>query len=548
MAQVFHTLSAELTLSKQLVESQAAVEDAFEIWQSLVKESPSNIDYRFGLADAYSTKGMSHLWWGGQNEQAEASLRQAVKLLSDLEQEHPGNREIRKTLSSALSNLGIVLAWTDRHAEAEEVLRLALALDESLLEDFPDEPVMKDKLAGTLHNLSRVILSLGRTAECEALWKRCLAILQDLTELHPEIPEYNERFIDRLIRISSILIQQEKVEEAWEYLQQAIDRARSCRASNPEASEWLADALAPKITIDHMRGDREAAIRSVEEWSGCLRTRPFDGSKDSLLRMARHLLRELAEGPRDAPRPSPRWLEARRKGDSLRFMALSREIGRRTPESDNPRSFTEISDYLSTVPTELRDPGLALRFAEKALALKPDEVSYQSLSWARYRVGDWEGCIESAMKTDAPTNGSFFVAMAHWKLGERVQAQAVFDRADKWLPRYEKSWYERRRERGEVTHPEPWMLRNVREEAVNLLGRPEEPEIIEPPAANELGTVPVRLNSVEQENYAQTESTFLACQNLRQSSDPSGWQMFDARSMVGAAWLGLGLDERAVAG
>jgi hypothetical protein len=60
--------------------------------------------------------------------------------------------------------------------------------------------------------------------------------------------------------------------------------------------------------------------------------------------------------------------------------------------------------------------------------------------------------------------------MAHWKLGDRAKARAVFDRADAQLKGYEDTWKKRAYGQGVVYHPEPWMLRPVRSEAAALLG------------------------------------------------------------------------------
>ena len=86
-----------------------------------MEEFPDSIDDRFGLAKSYSDARNTLLpWWGGNNEQAEAALTEADKRLSALLEERPGDRNIREALGNALTNLGVVLTWMDRHAEAEE--------------------------------------------------------------------------------------------------------------------------------------------------------------------------------------------------------------------------------------------------------------------------------------------------------------------------------------------------------------------------------------------------------------------------------------------
>jgi hypothetical protein len=77
---------------------------------------------------------------------------------------------------------------------------------------------------------------------------------------------------------------------------------------------------------------------------------------------------------------------------------------------------------------------------------------------------DWKGCVESLMKTDASTTGSFFAAMAYWQLGDRARARDEFDRADK-----SRADYEERRKKHHAWPP-PATLRRIRAEAASLLG------------------------------------------------------------------------------
>jgi len=107
----------------------------------------------------------------------------------------------------------------------------------------------------------------------------------------------------------------------------------------------------------------------------------------------------------------------------------------------------------------------ALRSAEEAVSLAPDEGNYyNTLGVARYRTGDWKGAIE-ALRTSMELGhwaglsfDAFFLAMAHWQLGETEQAQEWFDRAVQWMD--------------ENKPDDPELLR-FRAEAVELLGSAE---------------------------------------------------------------------------
>jgi hypothetical protein len=66
-----------------------------------------------------------------------------------------------------------------------------------------------------------------------------------------------------------------------------------------------------------------------------------------------------------------------------------------------------------------------------------------TLGTARYRTGDWKGAIadlEKAIGLRAPddpmnANVGFFLAMAHWRLGEHDKASEWFAKSVQWMDR-----------------------------------------------------------------------------------------------------------------
>jgi len=88
-----------------------------------------------------------------------------------------------------------------------------------------------------------------------------------------------------------------------------------------------------------------------------------------------------------------------------------------------------------------------------------EQALWNTLGVAHYRVGDWK---ESARALDRsvkfPGGGTgadfFFLAMAHWQLGEKDKAREWYDRAVLWM---------------EKNQPKNEELRCFREEAAELL-------------------------------------------------------------------------------
>jgi serine/threonine protein kinase/Tfp pilus assembly protein PilF len=114
---------------------------------------------------------------------------------------------------------------------------------------------------------------------------------------------------------------------------------------------------------------------------------------------------------------------------------------------------------------ELRDRAQALEMAKKAVLLETESTTtWQVLGWAYYRTGDWQASIEALEKScKLQSNGIgdyaqwFFLAMAHWKLGQNEEARRWYDKAVQ----------------SETTWPE--FRARLRAEAAALLGIKEPP-------------------------------------------------------------------------
>jgi tetratricopeptide (TPR) repeat protein len=92
----------------------------------------------------------------------------------------------------------------------------------------------------------------------------------------------------------------------------------------------------------------------------------------------------------------------------------------------------------------------------------PQNADYwNTLGVCRYRVGDWHGAIAALQKSseldryDEEWSNAFFLAMAHWQLGNKDEAHR---------------WYGRAVERVDRKRPTSENLVRCRSEAAELLG------------------------------------------------------------------------------
>ena len=108
---------------------------------------------------------------------------------------------------------------------------------------------------------------------------------------------------------------------------------------------------------------------------------------------------------------------------------------------------------------KFRDPPRAVELAAKAARGVPHAPNYWgTLGIARYRAGDWKAAItdlEKAISLHRPDDWkmaypSFFLAMAHWQVGEKDKARAWFDKAVQWMDQGAKGDAELKRFRTEA--------------------------------------------------------------------------------------------------
>jgi tetratricopeptide (TPR) repeat protein len=84
---------------------------------------------------------------------------------------------------------------------------------------------------------------------------------------------------------------------------------------------------------------------------------------------------------------------------------------------------------------EFYDPARAAELAGKAVEMEPGNGSYwHTLGKARYRLGEWQAAIDAQEKAfellgSQHAWGMFYLAMAHWQLGDKEQARTWYERA-----------------------------------------------------------------------------------------------------------------------
>ena len=127
---------------------------------------------------------------------------------------------------------------------------------------------------------------------------------------------------------------------------------------------------------------------------------------------------------------SQRWREA--VAESKRAVEVSPE---------NATHHNGLAWLLATCPDLVyREGDLAVKHARKAVELERESPeSWNTLGVACYRIGEWQQAIDMLSKAEQlqPNiyfgHNAFFLAMAHWQLGEKETARELLEQAARWL-------------------------------------------------------------------------------------------------------------------
>jgi serine/threonine protein kinase/Tfp pilus assembly protein PilF len=146
-------------------------------------------------------------------------------------------------------------------------------------------------------------------------------------------------------------------------------------------------------------------------------------------------------------------LEAQGKRDEA--VAVLRQAA--DSSADDPQDLNNVAWSLATSRScELHDARRAVELAQKAVDLAPERgIYWNTLGAAQYRTGSWKAAIAALEKSMALRRGGnsfdwFFLAMAHWQLGEREEARQRYQQAVDWMAKSRTKDEELRRFRAET--------------------------------------------------------------------------------------------------
>jgi serine/threonine protein kinase/tetratricopeptide (TPR) repeat protein len=442
IAYIYHSLG-------QAGRAVEAYRSQSELLAALLDEAPADKDLAGQLAKSYRDRG--NVWRdAGETSQARAAYDQAADLQERCLTRFTKDPAFQAALANTLVNKARLVSSQEPDASLALYQR-AVELNRAALNAEPDSSWFQSELALALENQGILFLSMGRKKEAKASIGEALALHQKLLA-DGKMRGGNERYVaDSYATQAKVLAATGQPLEAEKSFKEAVnlfEKTLKETPTNPFPREGLATALTSQA--DFLRDS---------------------GRKSEAVVIRRQAIEQYEILKRRFPEDSPKRIGL--VNSYLGLVSLLWELGRQDEAAEpygkafavapgDPAANNELAWFLAATPElRLRDARKAVELAAKAVRSSPKTANYwNTLGVARYRAGDDRAAI-SALETSMKLGGGgdgydwFFLATAHWRLDERKEARAWFDRAVQWMDK---------------SMPDNAELRRFRAEAEAMLG------------------------------------------------------------------------------
>jgi serine/threonine protein kinase/WD40 repeat protein/tetratricopeptide (TPR) repeat protein len=378
----------------------------------------------------------------GKLGEAEARYRQAIALEEGLLAASPGETRYEAGLAASLDQLDAFLRQRRRYGESEPILRRAVELHGRLAEQFPDQPECRLQWATSLKNLGMVLEGSDRLPEAEDCLRRALKERERVADLPSPAVGQNDLGVFRY-QLARAHGKRGEFAEACRLLEYAIAQQQAAlRVNRNNRSGWRNLQIQATQLVEYRArlGKHQEATQAL----AVLRLPPENWAEALTALEALPACLALAE-------KDPRLTADERQSVARAYLDRARDLRQecfqQPPDNASlPLLLRHTASFLANCPdARFRDPEQAIRLAQTALDKAPTNMKpfiNQALGVAHYRAGDWKAAV--AVLTP-PTKGPFlfdgasrfFLAMAHWQLGDRARAKQYYDAAVSWAEQHE---------------------------------------------------------------------------------------------------------------
>jgi serine/threonine protein kinase/Flp pilus assembly protein TadD len=442
-------------------EAEKAWQKTLSLREKLMSESPDEPSYQSTLGGTLHNLGNVR-YHAGQVPEAIRLYEEAIRHQRAALKSQPEKAEYRVFLGNHYGNLADCLKELGKRTEAEDSYREALTIRRKLVDDFPNaDPANRWNLAGSYSHLGILLRDTGRRREAEQNFQQALAILQKLADDIPNVPVYKHDLGGVLNNLAIELSARGETKEGRQLLEKAIfyqQAALKILPRNPQYRQYLHNHYHLLLQTLLRLGEHAAVAKEVDEF---LRNFP-ESSDDYVLALS------FLAGCMPLAESDTKLSQVERQAQTKVYSDRVKELVSAAEEKNKNQNANVCNNLAWRLATwsspQLRDPARAVELAKKAVEKGHKIGTYwNTLGVAYYRLGDWKGSISALEKSMELRKGGdcfdwFFLAMAHWQLGDKEQARKWYDQAVKWM------------EKNKTQDEE---LSRFRAEAAKLMGLPD---------------------------------------------------------------------------
>jgi eukaryotic-like serine/threonine-protein kinase len=424
--------------SRRLGKSEEAERDlrrTVDILQRVVGDAPERTADRFRLAQAAHHFG-HFLFEKNRTSEAEAFSYLAYRAYERLFLDSYRPDEMVNACADCLSNVAISQLGLGRFDDAIRSYRESLKLFDSLPPKLAFERSIRENRGKVLDNLGKALMLRGSFDEAEPRIRQGLSIRESLLAEAPKSPSFQDALGLSSTHSGEILARRGQAEGARRLLKRGVELEQQALARDPRFA----------LARGHLRGARkslafflldqgdyaDAAAVSEDLWR--------DASGADLTDLLTHVASFLAECAFLAANDQ-RLPDATRQAAASPYAKRALEaFERAAADKTTTGPVVNLAWFRLACPAvALRDVREALRLAKELTANAPARAdSWSILGAALYYHGDQKsalGAFEKARQLDPAKFGAwdFYAAMAHLMLGEKSEAKACYDRAERWI-------------------------------------------------------------------------------------------------------------------
>jgi tetratricopeptide (TPR) repeat protein len=454
LATTRHNLGVLLGELGQRDAARMEYERARELFKKLVADFPAVPDYQHNLANSHNSVGIE-LMELGHRDAARAEYETARDMQKKLAAAFPNVPEYQVSLGGSYSNFGNLVRDDGQPAESLQWFDLAIRTLTPVYEQDRRTVTAKEFLRNSYMGRAKAYDRLKKHAEALKDWDQAI-------ELDPKDPSAH---IDRGTSLRGL----GKMDDAVATYLKAIDVDPKCGRAHYNFALFLHDqGKLPEAIVAYRKA---IEVDPKDPWAHCSLGIALSNQKereeaiacfrkaievDPKHGEAHHRLgvilcdhqhdyagaiaafqKAIVLLPGKANQHANLGLAHRLKGDAQEAIAAYREAIRLAPTYAN--AYAGLAHCLtSCADLKLRDSQKALEAAQKGTELAPQSgYAWFVVGRANYRLGDWKASV-AAFKKGLDLQKSpgrfdaghwFFLAMAHWQLGDKDEARQWYDKA-----------------------------------------------------------------------------------------------------------------------